>query len=354
LEPSNTSRLYEYKPLESPETVRILVLQPAANFNDPPGCEIIHRNRHQLLLDEDDSEHYEAVSYTWGTPEFTHSITCDEGTTTLKITPSVDLLLRQVRKQRYVRYLWVDAICLNQADKVEKYVQGGLMGDIYRQARRVLIWLGKATTDENIPAYFAFLKRSAGMKNIQVSSGSVLWLSKEVLKSDDWLQLTQQILSRPWFLRRWVLQEVALGHDSIVYCGRHKMSWHWFAHGLLKIKLIFKLQNHSIDDIPSKAYDVVSHLHSHSNDLLKLLMEFRSSSCSNPRDRIFALVGLAESLKQSVVGMSAFHHSDRRSLVDTGRVGLSFIAVSRRTASIPGTYQNYFNSDSCLGVSQKP
>jgi hypothetical protein len=196
----------------------------------------------------------------------------------------VDSLLRYFREEQDVRYLWVDAVCLNQMDNGEKSVQVGLMGDIYRQARRVLICLGEATRDEDIPAYFAFLKQSAGMKSIDVSLESLLWLSREVLKSDDWLQPIQKILSWPWFLRRWVVQEVALGHDSIIHCGPYRMSWHWFSDGLLKIRPLFKKQYHSIDQNPPNALDAVSHLRSHSYDMLKLLMDFRASSCSDPHD----------------------------------------------------------------------
>jgi hypothetical protein len=71
----------------------------------------------------------------------------------LKITPSVNSLLRHFREKKDVRHLWVDAIYLNQADNGEKSIQERLMGDIYRQARRVHIWLGEATTGCDIPAY---------------------------------------------------------------------------------------------------------------------------------------------------------------------------------------------------------
>lgn len=38
--------------------------------------------------------------------------------------------------------LWIDALCINQADLVERSAQVGMMGNIYRSASNVLVWLG--------------------------------------------------------------------------------------------------------------------------------------------------------------------------------------------------------------------
>lgn len=39
--------------------------------------------------------------------------------------------------------LWIDAVCIDQTDHREKSRQVAQMGDIYRDAERVLVWLGK-------------------------------------------------------------------------------------------------------------------------------------------------------------------------------------------------------------------
>jgi hypothetical protein len=38
--------------------------------------------------------------------------------------------------------LWVDAICINQKDKLEKSQQIQNMTDIYARAKRVVVWIG--------------------------------------------------------------------------------------------------------------------------------------------------------------------------------------------------------------------
>jgi hypothetical protein len=47
-----------------------------------------------------------------------------------------------MRKRNGPRYLWIDAICLNQADEAEKSQQIPLMGEIYQQADKTLFWVG--------------------------------------------------------------------------------------------------------------------------------------------------------------------------------------------------------------------
>ena len=58
--------LYQYKPLISPDAVRIVALEPAKNFQDHLRCRIIEYSRVGQLADPDDSKFYSAVSYTWG------------------------------------------------------------------------------------------------------------------------------------------------------------------------------------------------------------------------------------------------------------------------------------------------
>jgi hypothetical protein len=43
-------------------------------------------------------------------------------------------------------------------------------------------------------------------------------------------------LHRPWFRRRWIVQEAALGHDNTVHCGHLKIAWHWLVDGLEAMK----------------------------------------------------------------------------------------------------------------------
>ena len=89
---------YAYEALLTPDTVRILVLQPAASLSDPIECSIIHRRRPDILCDPDNKEHYDAISYAWGEPDFCRQIFLKNRSSTLNISPNVDIMLRHLRK----------------------------------------------------------------------------------------------------------------------------------------------------------------------------------------------------------------------------------------------------------------
>jgi hypothetical protein len=139
--------LYQYSSLEAPDAIQVLVLHCARNYRDPLNCDLVHQDRRRILKDTADHQYYEAVSYTWDNQDSSCPIFCNNRSSVLKVTPNVDSLLRYLRRISLARYLWIDAICLNQADSNEKSVQVMLMGNIYRQARKVRIWLGEANED---------------------------------------------------------------------------------------------------------------------------------------------------------------------------------------------------------------
>lgn len=297
-EPTPVQR-YKHKPLETPQTIRVIVLQPAEDYNVPLECSIIHQDRHQILLNIDDEKHFEAVSYTWGNKDFPHRISCDNRSAFLNITHNVDSLLRHFRAKSSPRYLWIDAICLNQADDEEKSIQVGLMADIYRQARRVLIWLGDASPDNEVQLVFTFLKRLTCIKHISISEMIIQDLIEDIFKHSE-LTKIQELLRRPWFSRRWIIQEVALGHDSIVQCGSFYISWHWFVDGLRRLQIasgrgVITLKPYVLDAVKNACA-----IYSHANELLSLIWDFHKSECFDPRDRIFALYSLAEDVKPTI------------------------------------------------------
>lgn len=136
----NTFSTYSYESLISEYTIRILRLHPALNHSDALEFDLEHHERADLLRESSSTPlHYDAISYSWGEPYFTHRMRCREQRTYLKITKRVDCMLRYLRKATAPRFLWIDAICLNQADREEKGVQVQMMGEIYTQARKVRV-----------------------------------------------------------------------------------------------------------------------------------------------------------------------------------------------------------------------
>ncbi len=112
----------------------------------------------------DPSLEYQALSYTWGPPTReaaaegmtgtpTHAITCN-GVPLLVTENLFDCLHQLVRLGTHGSDLWVDAICIDQGNRAEKNVQVNMMADIYRTAKHVVVWLGKADEHTSIARDF--------------------------------------------------------------------------------------------------------------------------------------------------------------------------------------------------------
>lgn len=87
-----------------------------------------------------DAGKYHALSYCWRSYPGTGTISVD-GHDGFEVTENLYRALRRLR-QRCVRRLWIDAICVNQKDDREKEWQIGLMKSIYGGAYSVKIWIG--------------------------------------------------------------------------------------------------------------------------------------------------------------------------------------------------------------------
>lgn len=131
-----------YTPLGKDE-IRIFVLYPSSD----PNARLEGRFQVQDLgavignYRPTDWEDYEALSYVWGKRRDGGSILFPGGKLTVSLVLERILsCLRHVNKERRI---WVDAICINEADKQEMYQQREAMQRIYGAAALLLVWLGE-------------------------------------------------------------------------------------------------------------------------------------------------------------------------------------------------------------------
>ena len=82
----------------------------------------------------------------------------------LRITTNVENVLKGLRKHDKPQYLWIDSICFNQDDGVEKARQIPIMGDIYKEALTVDIWLGPE--NHMTASIFAFLQKLSRLPDV--------------------------------------------------------------------------------------------------------------------------------------------------------------------------------------------
>jgi hypothetical protein len=172
------------------------------------------------ILVMDRPTEYEALSYVWGMQQDVEPIHIlhDGKAIQYSVTKNLASALKHLRYNSESRLLWIDALCINQRDEQEKSRQVSKMDQIFLGASNVCIWLGDPTSDSS--AAMEFISQ---ILDFSVHSKSI---SKKVISRS--LALSK-LLARPWFSRRWVVQEMALARKATVHCGTKSILWSHFA-----------------------------------------------------------------------------------------------------------------------------
>jgi hypothetical protein len=169
-----------------------------------------------LILFED--RNYEALSYTWGSHDDLRAISLSGKMYSVGV--NLESALLHLRKHDVVRRLWVDALCINQADNDEKHHQVDLMRLIYQQASGVLVWLGPAADDSDLAMEY-LEEKATELKCVRPGEtfpiGSV--------KRED-LPAIYRLLQNPYWNRLWVIQEVSVAStEPLVGFGQKWLPW---------------------------------------------------------------------------------------------------------------------------------
>lgn len=131
--PKAPNEIYESTPLNTEANeIRLLTLH-SGTFADDIRCSLT-----KVSLDVEID--YEALSYTWGDAEKFEPIFVDNKV--FSATVNLEAALRNLQQTIEPRRPWVDAVCINQQDVLEKNQQVSRMREIYHAARRVCVWLG--------------------------------------------------------------------------------------------------------------------------------------------------------------------------------------------------------------------
>lgn len=85
---------------------------------------------------------FSALSYTWGDPAIRKDIVIDG--VFVSVTENLESALQQLRKETESINLWVDALCIDQQNDLEKGEQVARMHLIYGLADQTIAWLGPA------------------------------------------------------------------------------------------------------------------------------------------------------------------------------------------------------------------
>lgn len=256
---------------------------------------------------------YTAFSYVWGNPALVKAMTCNDKP--FAITQNLELALRRLRRSDVSIMLWVDQICINQDDLQEKSQQVVLMGTIYQRAWSTLVWLGE-DADNSSGAIDTLLATKEALRyypygrSLEIDDFERLLLPAS--DSPRWMELGK-LMSRPWFQRTWIIQEVVLSHQIIIMCGARYISWAdlclfttcvidsdleqylygpgtscskdgYSESGCIRTRKISEIKDHNFNFPLSKTL------------LLSSLVESRSAQSTDPRDKVFGIMSLTNTL----------------------------------------------------------
>jgi hypothetical protein len=276
----------------------------------------------QAWLDGDECDRipYEALSYTWGSADTSASVRI--GDKFHHVTENLYLALQHLRYPDEDRILWVDAICIDQSNLQERGHQVNQMRETYSRADRVLIWLGPATNDTDILLYsLKQLERQSTREwSLYDTRWTDTWSSLQLdMRSKHWNLANRQrvgmelLLKRSWFRRVWILQEVANASRATVCSGAKSVSARVSAVAPLLLGVHPEPHCQAVLDI-MPGWSRESSWWSVRRDLRTLLLMFRNSDASDPRDKIYALLGMSSDC-QDGHGMRVDYTKDEQQVV---------------------------------------
>lgn len=284
---------------------------------------------------------YESLSYTWGQLDGEEHYVSLNGED-FNVTPNLELALQALRKPNEPRTMWIDAICINQDDLQERSEQVQIMANIYQRAHTTIVWLGpedersdhpirliqglggtRAQNDAFWTSPFPIPPRKwvgpvhdffygvqaedvAAEKTFRDYLASLNLMRLNQLSDDDWTVLTN-FFQRDYWRRVWVIQEIGNAQQVDVLCGSTWFAWESvnsmisnpgvrLAASVLKGRFadVIKLGVDGLAEQRRFTRHGIRHalLEETDNTLFNLHLRFRAYRSTDPRDKIYALLGL--------------------------------------------------------------
>jgi hypothetical protein len=314
---------HEYSPLDDQRAqIRLLHLMPGKD-DDPIVCTLKH-------MSIDGPQEYDALSYCWGPNDAKKVVKIleyhkapdrrpsfkDIHLSTFYVRPTLYGALRNLRDQKQIRILWVDAICINQDDVSERNHQVSKMAEIYNMASHVSIWLGDGTPESDMA--MSFINQVLDPSRFDLLLGDDATVSQ-------WAALLS-LMRRPWFSRRWIIQEIMLARKATLHCGKLSQDWSNFA-GIVEVigghvkqlKQLFARSSEYgkdteiLSDLQTfgayRLAQAASTLLRKSDDgrvlerrcsLEELLLTLPNFECGNLRDTVYSVLSLARDIPSSL------------------------------------------------------
>jgi hypothetical protein len=296
----STVRVYET--LQNDDSIRLMEMCPGQQ-DDPIFCRLHQTRLHASRLA------YEALSYAWG--ESSDDFVINLNLRPMRIRKNLFHALRRVRLPDRSRIIWVDALCIDQGNLVERSRQVQLMGSIYKMARNVLIWVGEAP-HSRVASAFAVLCSVVNdwQRDVDGAEHAAYSITRPnraatVIEyppppdSDIW-GCVSALFDCSWFWRLWVVQEAVLARSASLMWGQGEIPWRWvgLAAAIIRTNYYQVLRSFKMAGIYNAylMYRVSPASHfAHPFrpvSFLQMLRLTRQFESTDPRDRIYGLLGM--------------------------------------------------------------
>lgn len=266
---------------------------------------------------------YTALSYAWGEPTKTRRITVD-GRDDFEIGENLWWFLHcRSLTMKKPRLFWIDAICIDQDNVRERNHQVGLMKQIYSMASSVYIWLGRESDNSRLAMDFLANEGAKPLKQ-QLDDYRPIWGRQEG-------KAIRDLCQRPYWRRMWIIQEIIHANRLTVWCGSQRVDWPVLDRLYLTIKKIEeedRLAHHEFvtDVLRSPAFVMVwqrahwRHPETPTPKLQTLIETFQGWECTDLRDKVYALVSMAD---QETAVLPDYSRSARQIYHDVLREGVA-------------------------------
>lgn len=280
VEPDTMNPNTVYNSLMGSDEVRLLHLDAYDNVSQPlHGCLMPTRLSQR--------PEYVALSYTWADQNGDRTL-CDRiflgnAWTPFAITSNCAAALRRLRSSGSTRVIWIDAICIDQANNGERSHQVSMMRDIYSRAESVAIYLG-GDKGQHIDTPAGRLMQRLSDERFRAGKA----VSNNWGGDFDYHGITD-LFGQPYWSRIWVIQEVLLARKGEIILGDASIPLHEFIENFMKqippsVAYLLPLWIYSLDGSRSGDVDAFSYL----------LDKTSTCKASDERDMVFALFGLVQ------------------------------------------------------------
>ena len=239
-EPTKFIRVFELSPGEPDSMLQLRLHRVDLSKIPKPRLD---ESGYKYVPDNEDRSQYEqyhCISYCWGTDLATEPIVLNGQPHQMR--RNLWNMVRRLRLPDRSRYLWADAICINQNDLIEKGHQVSIIGEIFHKASETHIWLGEefAGSAELFEAvefrytYYPTTTLSKCIKQINrlrcmssrlPSQIDYTWGASRV----EYKRLAlvwAHLMKMSYWNRTWIVQEVTLSRTVVVHCGDSSLPWH--------------------------------------------------------------------------------------------------------------------------------